>query len=356
VSEASDPVIGFLSAEIHGGAMPGAAWWIGDAQRVLSHGALGRATLIPLPEPASGGTPYDLASLTKPLVTALLAVALDAEGRFDLERELGAWFPALRGTAYAPATIRDALLHRARLPAWLPLYAAGADRDAFARTIAAAAPGPEGGTVYSDPGYMLVGFAIESAVGASLDRLFDERVAKPLALRRCGFPGTGATFSDAAATERGNAFERRLARESAARYGFRDGLIRGTVHDGNAWALGGVAGHAGLFGTAADVGALARALLEPERLGLPPQSLEPMWNVSAGGRTVGFLAAAEAEAVRGILPDDAVGHLGFTGTSLWIDRAQPRIFVLLTNRVHPAVPDAPFTGTRRGFHERARAL
>ena len=123
--------------------------------------------------------------------------------------------------------------------------------------------------------------------------------------------------------------------------------------------MGGVAGHAGLFGTAADVAAIALAILEPRRLGLNAGSLVPMLRPVAEGagiRTVGFIRAADAESVRGVLPDDAVGHLGFTGTSLWIDVKRPRVYVLLTNRVHPEVPKEPFTTTRRAFHALASTL
>ena len=134
---------------------------------------------------------------------------------------------------------------------------------------------------------------------------------------------------------------------------------RGQVHDGNAWGLGGVAGHAGLFGTAAAVASIAVALIDPLRLGLIAGDLDPMMEPDAGGdgsRTVGFLLAKDSDSVRGVLPDDAVGHWGFTGTSVWIDRERPRVYVLLTNRVHPTVPREPFTATRRAFHAIASAL
>jgi CubicO group peptidase (beta-lactamase class C family) len=354
VSDRHDPLAEFLTGEIRAGAMPGAAWWVGDDARALSHGVVGRAVLVPRPEPARGSTPYDLASLTKPLATALLALLL----RLDLGKRLGALFPPLAAGPYGDATLEDAGKHRARLPAWLPLYAWGSSPAAYVAAIARATPVAEGSTVYSDLGYLLLGFAVATAAGRPLDRLFDERIAEPLALRRTGFPGTGSRFADAAATERGNAYERRLAGGGASTYAFRTALIRGHVHDGNAWGLGGIAGHAGLFGVAADVATIARALLEPARLGVTAETLAPMWDAgdAPGGRTFGFLHARDAESVRQVLPDAAIGHFGFTGTSLWIDRSRPRVYVLLTNRVHPDVPGIDFTRTRRGFHERAASL
>jgi CubicO group peptidase (beta-lactamase class C family) len=177
-----------------------------------------------------------------------------------------------------------------------------------------------------------------------------------LGLGACGFASTTRQFEHAAATERGNIYERRLAGDSGSAFRFRAEVIRGDVHDGNAWGLSGVAGHAGLFATAHDVAAIARAILEPERLGTTPTVLAPMFRPvtpQSGARTFGFLVASDAESVRGILPDASVGHFGFTGTSVWIVPERRRVYVLLTNRVHPIVPLTEFTATRRAFHAAA---
>jgi serine-type D-Ala-D-Ala carboxypeptidase len=358
VTVAPDPLTAFVSGEIAAGAMPGASWWVGDTARCFARGAAGHAAVEPRVDPVREETPFDLASLTKPLVTALLAIMLEHERRIDLDAPLGALFPPLRISHFATATLRDAAAHRAGLPAWRPLYLAGSTQEAYLDAIAASEPVAAGATVYSDLGYLLLGFAVERFGGADLERLFQDRVAAPLALRRCGFAGGGRRFADAAATERGNAYERRLAGPAGAAYRFRDAVIRGEVHDGNAWALGGVAGHAGLFATATDVAAIACAILDPERVGLPAGSLAAMFRSATAdaGRTFGMLMASESESVRGVLPDDAVGHFGFTGTSVWIDPAGRRVYVLLTNRVHPVVPAQEFTSTRRAFHAVASAL
>jgi len=341
-----------VCGEIAAGAMPGASWWVGDATACVSRGAVGQASIEPDISSVNEDTPFDLASLTKPLATALLAGVLEAERRIDLAAPLGDVFPELRNSPFAAATLRDAAAHRARFPAWRPLYLSGTTEDAYVNAIASSEPIAAGTAVYSDLGYVLLGFALERFGGATLDRLFERLIAAPLALRRCGFAARGAKIAHAAATEKGNVYERRLAGPAAATYRFRDDVIRGEVHDGNAWALGGVAGHAGLFGSAADVAAIARAILQPERLGLPPASLAAMLRPGAGvgRRSLGFLLAADSDSVRGVLPDDAVGHFGFTGTSVWIDAATARVFVFLTNRVHPVVPATDFTPTRRAFH------
>jgi CubicO group peptidase (beta-lactamase class C family) len=363
VTDAGDPLRAFLVAEVSRGAMPGAAWWVGDAGGAIATGAAGEAAIEPTPAPLTTDVPFDLASLTKPLATALLATILDREGRLDLATSLGAIFPELRSSPFSASTLKDAAAHRAGFPAWAPLYLAGTTREAYVRAIASCArAGEAGATLYSDLGYLLLGFAVERAAGVPLDRLFDLRVARPLSLLRCGFAARTGLFGDAAATERGTEYERALAGPAppgARVERFRREIPRGQVHDGNAWGLDGVAGNAGLFGTAADVAAIALAILDPARVGLDPRALDPMLRPiakGAGVRTVGFLRAGDAESVRGILPDEAVGHLGFTGTSLWIDTTRPRVYVLLTNRVHPQVPQQPFLDTRRGFHALAATL
>lgn len=360
MSHADDPLGVFLDAEIRRGATPAATWWVGNASGAVSTGAVGNATIEPHVSAVREDTPFDLASLTKPLATALLATILDHEGRLSLEAPLGDLIPGLRASPFSGATLRDAAVHRAGFPAWAPLYIAGTTREAFVSAIAACEPvGPPGVTLYSDLGYLLLGFAVEEASGTSLDRLFAERIANPLRLARCGYPSRKGLFDDAAATERGNAYEAALAGQAAHSVRFRSRILRGEVHDGNAWGLGGVAGHAGLFGTAADVAAIAIAILEPRRLGLVEGALDAMLRPIAtepGYRTVGFLRAHDADSVRDILPDDAVGHFGFTGTSLWMDATRPRVYVLLTNRVHPRVPKETFVSTRRPFHALAATV
>ena len=340
--------------------MPGASWWVGDHRGAVATGVSGLAAREPAPRPVRDDTPFDLASLTKPLATALLATILDREGVFSLDRPLGEVFEELRQTAFGPATLRDAAAHRAGFPAWVPLYLSGTTRDDYVAAIARCQPArPRGETLYSDLGYVLLGISVERATGMPLDRVFEARVARPLALARCGYPSASRLFPDAAATSRDRSYEREFAGIAENSDRFRAEVPPGQVNDGNAWGLGGVAGHAGLFGTAADVAAIALALLDPPRLGLPEDALDVMLLPVADGehgRTVGFLRALDSDSVRGVLPDDAVGQLGFTGTSVWIDKALPRAYVLLTNRVHPRVPKEPFTSTRRAFHALAAAL
>ncbi|HET7452727.1 MAG TPA: serine hydrolase, partial [Thermoanaerobaculia bacterium] len=149
-------------------------------------------------------------------------------------------------------------------------------------------------------------------------------------------------------TEEGNRFEAGLCEKLGVRFdGFRTGLIQGEVHDGNAWGRGGVAAHAGLFGTLEDVWNLARPWIEPGEFGddRTPDLAESrglFWQRRRGAAS-GIAAFSDA----------AIGHTGFTGTSVWIDPERDRIWILLTNRVHPEVRPVDFNAVRRRFHEAA---
>ena len=351
-SSGDDAVSDFLRGEVDANRIPGASWWAEEDSGAVSRGAVGWACIEPRREDTSEGTAYDLASLTKPLATALLAVILEEGGEIDLEGAAVTLLPELRDSPYAAASLLDLGAHRAGLPAWKPLYLSASDLDGYVRLIARTSPAASRGeTLYSDLGYMLLGAAIERTTGERLDSLFERRVARPLALSGIGFSGPGR-FRHAAATERGNVYESRLAGEPGAAFPWRASIPRGEVHDVNAHVLGGVAGHAGLFGTAAAVAAVAREMFGGGALRCSALSRQRLFCApkEKGARSFGFVLARDSGAARGVLPDEAPGHTGFTGTSLWLDPARARLFVLLTNRVHPQVPIGDFAETRRGFH------
>ena len=354
-----DPVRAYLEAQIAAGAMPGACWWVEGPGGVLSRGASGDAAIVPVREAADEDTPFDLASLTKPLATALLAVLLEGEGKVDLDARASGLLPELRGSAYEAVSLAELAAHRGGFPAWRALYLEAGTLDGFVRAIAATAPeAARGTTLYSDLSFVLLGAAIERAAGEALDALFDARIARPLGLRSTAFATASRRFARAAATEEGNVHERRMAGGAGASHAWRASIPRGEVHDGNSHALRGVSGHAGLFGTAAEVAAIAREMLAPRRLPIAGAGRRRLLAPAAGPgtRTFGFTTAALSGAARGVLPDGAPGHTGFTGTSLWLDPDASRIYVLLTGRVHPAVPSGDFQAVRREFHRIAAVL
>jgi CubicO group peptidase (beta-lactamase class C family) len=337
--------------------MAGAAWWVGSADRVVSQGALGRVEGLEGAAPVTTATPFDLASLTKPLATAPLLALFEAEGALELEAPVGSMLGELTGSRLAAQSLLALAAHTAGLPAWAPLYLEGSCLESYVGQIADLA-GPAGPTVYSDLGYIVLGAVLERITGKPLDELFEARIARPLGLERMGFASDRRRFADAAATEQGSRHERSLAGPSGEGHAWRETIPRGEVHDSNAQALGGVAGHAGLFGHLGDVARLVLELLDPHRLPLDARARARLLRAVPGsaGRTVGLVLASRSSAARGILPADAPGHTGFTGTSLWLDPARQTCYVLLTNRVHPRVGPRNFQLVRRAFHRMALRL
>jgi serine-type D-Ala-D-Ala carboxypeptidase len=356
----------FLGSHVAAGDFPGASYLVAEGGRILGEGAVGHAVLDPERIAAAPSTIYDLASLTKPLATAVILAQCQSEGRLRLDDPLARHLPAW---AAAPddrsgISLLDLLTHRSGLPAWKPLYLYASDRQARIEwLVRAPLAGPPGNdVVYSDLGYMLLGFVLEEVAGAPLDRLFAERVARRLGTSDLLFRPKAQRRRRIAATEAGNRRERDLAGPDGEGYnGWRTGMIWGEVHDGNAYALGGTAGHAGLFGTARAVLAVASEF-GGERRGVVPAEEGDLFRRSltrglAEERAVGFQMASTSGSSAGpALSSGSFGHAGFTGTSLWIDPESRRVYILLTNRVHPRFREMNMNAIRRDFHEVAAAL
>ena len=325
--------------------------------------AVGRVSRDPAALPTTLDTSFDLASLTKPLATALALMVLTEAGRLAPDASLGellpvAWLPPDKRSL----TLAQLLAHRAGLPAWEPFYREVLQAPPEARVsllprLAGAAPlaqPPDTATLYSDLGFMLLQAVVEAVSGLGLDRFCREQIYQPLGLLTLGFtplsqPG-GNTLSYAC-TEPGLIPGRHVC---------------GEVHDENAWAAGGVAGHAGLFGRGSEVFALVAALYRAfhGEAGLPcsPATVRRFLTpVAPGARALGFdvpsPAAAQCSAGRYFSPR-SVGHLGFTGTSFWLDLELGQMIVLLTNRVHLGRDDKTrIQAFRPRLHEAAsRAL
>jgi CubicO group peptidase (beta-lactamase class C family) len=340
------PAARFLEAEIARDSFPGGAALVGTSEGILEMSAAGRAAVEPENAAVSPDTLWDLASLTKPLCCGALARSAARSG-LALDLAPGFFFPAWKKTRYAGITLATLLTHTSGLPAWFPLYTRGEGARAYARTLAELEPSavPGSAVIYSDINFLLFGDVLEAHFSTPLDRAFAQLVAAPA--------GSAARFlpdptQPAAATEKGDETERRMTAALGLSYPhFRTGVVRGEVHDGNAFRRGGVAGNAGLFGSARDVWTLARQWL----LDNPAQfraDLTPLLPEARGLSWQGYRGAGSA------IPEmspRSFGHTGFTGTSVWIDPDADRIAVLLTNRVHPAVRAIDFNEVRRRFHE-----
>jgi CubicO group peptidase (beta-lactamase class C family) len=224
-------------------------------------------------------------------------------------------------------TFRNLLAHNSGLPAWLPLWTLPARQMRRATALTCAFAYPTGAhVIYSDIGLILVGFALEALGGKSLDAVVGERVTSPLGLESIGY---GPLPPDNVAPTEWYAHQNRR--------------MRGEVHDENAWSFGGVAGHAGLFGNARDLAVFGEAL-RTNRL-LTRETLAEMTRVQAHEgalrRGIGFvLWSPDPDAAGNPLSEQAFGHTGFTGTSLWIDPARDLVIACLTNRVYYGRDDA----------------
>jgi CubicO group peptidase (beta-lactamase class C family) len=248
-------------------------------------------------------------------------------------------------------TLASLLTHTSGLPAWYPLYVKGEGRDAYRRTLASMEPQsrPGAAVIYSDLNMILHGEILETFFSSPLSALFEEIVAAPA---RSGASYAPGPAEQTAATEKGDATERAMTAELGLSYPrFRTGVVRGEVHDGNALRRGGVSGHAGLFGTAADVWSLLRPWMTDapdgflaDRTPNLPEARGLAWQLARGA----------GSAVPGFSPR-AFGHTGFTGTSVWADPERDLVLILLTNRIHPEVREKDFHPVRRRFHEAALA-
>ena len=329
----------FLVREIDLGSFPSAAWAVGTAHGIAEAGVAGHAVAVPFRVKATPDTIYDCASLTKPLVTGMLVLQAVAERRIGLD-------DAFRGYSY-----RELLTHTTGLRAWLPLYAFG---DYLAAILEHGPEIPRGSNViYSDLNFILLWFALREIYGdyanAARSRIFE-----PLGLRDAWLLPAAILKPRIAATEWGQRYEMKMcAGLRVAFNGAREELIWGETHDGNSHYAGGTAGNAGLFATARDVFRLAQAWTRAELL--PPALVEDaMRNHTPGlsdARGLGWQKPTGSEATK-MLSSEAYGHTGFTGTSVWIDRG--RIFVLLTNRVHPCAAPIAMQRIRGEFHRLAQ--
>ncbi len=318
-----------------------------------------------LSAPASGGGKrlraepsalYDAASLTKPLATAACAMKLTEAGDLDIDGPAWPWLPELPDGPARRIRFRHLLGHASGLPAHVPFYrrlwmgereGASSRREALlrmaARTPLEAEPGRR--VTYSDLGFILLGFALERIAGARLDALASRLIFSPLGMASTRYVDLDALSrpDPVAPTEL-----------CPVR-----GLVRGEVHDENAHAAGGVCGHAGVFSTARDVATFARALCRAaagdENGHFAPEIVRRFFGQSGGPAStwrLGWDTPAPEPGTSSAgdrFPRTGVGHLGFTGTSLWLHPDSGRYVVILANRVHP-------TRERLGIRPLRRAL
>lgn len=293
--------------------------------------------------PVTTDTLFDLASLTKPLATAPAVLKLAEEGRLSVDDPAGRWLPGFKNADKKEITIAHLLCHCSGLPAHQEYFHALSALPAESRHKALLAflenepleYGLGQKVIYSDLGYMALGFIVEAASGMGLDRFVADRLYNPLGIKNLFF----ISLSPGPAANNPLQLQNVAATEVCLR---RKVLLRGAVHDDNAYEAGGVAGHAGLFGTAAAVLAFVTELLEvylghkPGTVLSRPMAAQMMEPRCGTTRTFGFDTPDPENSSAGkFFSPQSVGHLGFTGTSCWIDPVRRAVVLLFTNRVHP---------------------
>jgi CubicO group peptidase (beta-lactamase class C family) len=377
------PVWELMRAGVAEGVAPGMVAGLWDAREpdVAWVAAVGKRRVFPLglpSQPMTLDTIFDLASLTKVMATATLAAALVDRGWISWRTPLAAILPRASTGGAPTVTLAHLLSHTAGYAAWAPFWERMRERfggepltrfsvaerqRAMRELVFAIAPetAPGARAVYSDISFLLLGFALEEVTGLPLDRAVRRFVWGPMGIetaffRRVTEDPVRARLEQVAATE-----------ESP----WRGGMLQGQVHDDNCWSMGGYGGHAGAFGSVRDVLHFARALypawsgthagpVGARRGFLSSPTLRAAWTrVTAPvgcERTLGWDTPSGPDSSAGrYFSAQTVGHLGFTGTSLWIDTRAGLAVTLLTNRVHPTRENTLIRAFRPKFHDAIRA-
>lgn len=301
---------------------PGAVAYVGDLEHTHAHVAVGARQLTPQNLPAEPNTIYDIASITKVMATTTAILLLHENGLLDLDAPVSKYLPI---PAFGQFTPKHCLTHTAGLNPGKPLYKECATIDAMLERYSALplnwAPGTR--WLYSDVGFMILGRIVEMVAGETLDAFCQNRIFSPLKMNDTCYNPPADWAQRCAATEQCS---------------WRGKMMLGQVHDENAYAVGGVAGHAGLFSTAPDIAIFARSLLsgkilKPETLNrMLALGLVPAWPWQGFGWQLDGWPTKKF----GFLPTrDSFGHVGWTGTSLWLDSRANRFVILLSNTCHP---------------------
>ena len=320
-TSALNPITRLIDSAIAARAATGAVLAVSWRGQRFVYGA-GKLALDDPTRP-DGHTLYDLASLTKVIATTTLALQAVQEGKLDLDQPVMRYLPGFRGSGKQRVTVRHLLTHSSGLRADSPLWRLTPDADSALGFVNAmpldTAPGVR--MVYSDMGAIVLGEVLERVLGGPLDRLAEERIFKPLCMSSTGF--RPREIARVAATENDTAWRKRI--------------VRGEVHDEKAAWLHGIAGHAGLFGSALDLLSFGEWLLAQVRSSsqVAREFVRRQDIVPGSSRALGWDTPSPGSSAGTLLGPGSWGHTGFTGTSMWTDPGRDLVIVLLTNRVNP---------------------
>jgi beta-glucosidase-like glycosyl hydrolase/CubicO group peptidase (beta-lactamase class C family) len=347
------PAFDIMNRAVGDGAIPGGVLAVGLHDQLIVR-AFGKLTRDAKSPAATANTLYDMASLTKVMVTTTSVMILVQQKRLDLDtpiaRYLPEWSVATKSdpdpTWRARATIRNLLLHDSGLPAHRDFYKQAKGHDAVLALVLAEPLVHQPGTKveYSDLGFILLGEIVQRLTGISLDEYAKQHIFAPLGMKESQFNPPRKLWPTIAPTENDVDFRKRL--------------LQGEVHDENAWALGGVSGHAGLFSTAGDTAIFAQMILNGgiyahHRILTRAliQEFTARQAIGDAARTLGWDAVTQPSSSGHYFSLDSFGHTGFTGTSLWIDPDRDLFVILLTNRVNPTRANEQIRQLRPAVHD-----
>jgi CubicO group peptidase (beta-lactamase class C family) len=344
-----EPVHKLCAEATDDGTVPGLVLLVAAGGQIVFHDAFGARQLVPRKLPMLRDTLFDVASITKAAVTSVIAMREVGEGRLVLELPVVELLPEFAGPDRAAVTVRQLLSHSSGLPAHRPFWKQAAEAASERRAVSLLAARepleyqPDERVVYSDLGFIVLGWLLERITGERLDVLARKHITGPLGLAATTFMSLSEPEQRARVLGDRSIAATQLCPE-------RHRVLLGEVDDLNAMAMGGVAGHAGLFSTADELARIAAALCRAWRGDdagdgalVQRDVVRTFWSRSGvAGSTwrLGWDGPAAASSQAGTRFSRAgVGHLGFTGCSLWIDPARETWIVMLSNRVHPAIPN-----------------
>ena len=348
---------------------PGACVIARRGAEVLFQGAFGYRTIVPERHAVNIDIVFDLASLTKVLATTIAVMMLVCEGKLRLDDRMTRFVPNFAVHGKDRVTIRHLLAHCSGLAAWRPYYKLLAEIECGAKVNFMASPGakqrifeeihrerleapPGAKTVYSDLNFIILGEAVEQASGLSLQRFCQDRIYRELCLTATGF----IDLSRASSHKLGPLVDMFAATEQCS---WRNRVLIGEVDDENAFAMGGVAGHAGLFAPVREVDRIAAELIacyKGRSDMVAPKVVREFWTrdgaVEGSTWALGWDTPSPHNSSSGHrFPPTAVGHLGFTGASIWIDPEREIAVSILTNRVHPSRDSQAIREFRPAIHD-----
>jgi CubicO group peptidase (beta-lactamase class C family) len=328
-------------------AAPGGSLAVGRYGRIVHMKGYGTIDTVRTSAAVDENTIYDMASLTKVISTTTASMILEEQGLLDLDRTVVSYLPEFNSPEKAGITVRQIVTHQGGLEAFAALYKDFKGRQQFLEQINArplkSKPGTT--TVYSDWDMNLQQLIIEKITGQTLDKFVAEKVFGPLGMTSTMYTPDSATY-----------YSRIAPTEVVA---FRGGLVRGSVHDENAFSMGGVSGHAGLFSTARDLSIFAQMMLNNGEYNgvriLKPETVA-RWTVPqsrTSSRALGWDTPSKGSSSGSYFSPRSYGHTGFTGTSIWMDPERGLFVILLTNRVNPTRDNNRHVPLRRAVADAA---